>query len=122
MIILRGGGQQVTLRSPEFNDEQQIDGGLKLKKMMDRSKRSFISNPVTTTYNLTFTNMNLNKVEELRLFVIATAGQQLQMVDHNRNLWRGHILTSPMVFTHARIRDNQFTFTFEGHIFGKEGT
>jgi len=114
MITLTGANHQVLLPSAEFADEHTLDSALKLKKMMDGSKKSFIRTPAISTLNLEIRNVNRNLVEQVRLFLIATAGQQLTMQLWDLSIWKGRIINTPMSFTHAAIRDNQFTIQFEG--------
>lgn len=115
MTLITAGENQILLPSAEFGDEHTIDGQLKLKKMMDGTKRSHIRTPVIATYSLVFKKMNRNKIEEMRIFLINTAGQQVTLKDWNNHTWIGRITNTPTTFTHAAIRDNQFNIEFEGH-------
>lgn len=120
MITLTAGDSQILLPSAELNDEHEIDAGLKLKRMMNGSKKSFIRTPALATLSYTLKSMNRNKIEEMRLFLIATAGQQVRLRDWDNRLWIGHITNNPTTFTHADVRDNQFNLNFEGFLYPGE--
>ena len=119
MIVLSQAQHQITLRNPDFEDSHNLDSDLKLKKTMSGVKYSYIRTPVIATRSFKFTKMNVNKAEELRLFLIATAGKEIEMRDFEKKIWKGRVLNNPETFVHVASRDMQFSLEFEGFIIGE---
>ena len=92
---LTGATDLVTLRSPEFGDIQRINNeaiviesrGGDLMSVKD----SFWPNSQTNVYR--FTRIQESVIEELKAFLIKTAGLEIQLIDHLDRLWTGVIAT-----------------------------
>ena len=92
---LSGATDLVTLRGPRFGDVQRVNNeaivlesrGGDLMSVKDAAW------PESQTNVYQFERIQESVIEELKAFLIKTAGLQIDLIDHMDQLWRGVIVT-----------------------------
>ena len=114
MIQLLWQNQFVALKSPEFGDSLGLRLNTTVRRAMDMTPYSFVSPDANKVRNFSFKNMSRLQSRNFFVFMRASRGKDILLIDHDGQQWRGSILTSPMSITHSGINDVQLSFNFEG--------
>lgn len=111
----------ITIRNPEMGDGLQIHDG----KQINRTR----SGEINSVYNdwpqirvrvYNFTTLTKTKMEEVRLFLIATAGFKIGIITHLNEVLSGYITTP--VTDIITIKDNcSYSLSFEFEEDGQVG-
>lgn len=92
---LTGATDLVTLRSPEFGDVQRVNNEAIVLESRGGDLMSVKDTdwPDSQTNVYQFTRIQESVIDELKAFLIKTAGLQIDLIDHLDQLWRGVIVT-----------------------------
>jgi len=92
---ITGATDLVTLRSPEFGDIQRVNNEALVIESRDGDLMSIKDTdwPDSQTNVYQFIRIQESVIDELKAFLIKTAGLQIDLIDHLDQLWRGVIVT-----------------------------
>lgn len=111
------------IRNPEFEDSEDLSTNTLIHTAMSGRMVSYRRTPATTKLSLVFRDLTRLKAVEIRDFMVATAGMDVNFMDHRGETWRGKILTSPLdIVTDGlgsgqsghRLESNTLSLEFEG--------
>jgi hypothetical protein len=105
------------LRNPEFGNSFTVDTNTEIRRSVEGSLIVTRSSnwPITESFTVTIRALNLQQRDLLKSFYRNTAGQEIQLVDHENRTWNGMIVTNnPKITTNEDGCNYESSFTFEG--------
>ncbi len=104
---------KVTLPSAQFGNKLVLKMRTNIQKSMSGKFWAYKTTPNTLLLDISFQNLNRNKILEVRDFLIISAGKEVWYTDHHQAIWKGKVRTKASDFTHSAIRNNQFRLEIE---------
>lgn len=106
------------LRSPEFGNTFKFVPNTIEHRNLNGDLRTFQGNrPKWEGFHVTFTALTRLKIDQFKTYVMQTAGDIIQLVDHENRTWEG-IISSRQIEIVAGIGEcnYQVSFDFEGEV------
>lgn len=109
----------MNLRSPKFGNVFIEDTGAIQLRTVDGEIDLYKSNDWRTIkrFQVAFEALSDSQAEEMRLFYLAAAGQEIEITDHENTTWLGFIVDpEPQISKDGRGCLSSTSFVFEGEI------
>lgn len=95
MITLKCQAKSVQIKSPELLNSAILDSSLQIKRAMNGDRRTFISTPYKTTFELNFIFTNRDKILEINQFLEFAFGQIVQYTNYANRIFFVKIISEP---------------------------
>jgi hypothetical protein len=109
----------IGLRNPKFGNTWTSDSKSSLFMSLDSEKIIAPNSILIKRFSVEFEALTTQQVVDLENFFIMMAGTEVELEDHERNIWLGFILNpNPEIIAGRDGCQYQTRFEFEGQITG----
>lgn len=108
----------LVLRNPEFNNKR-VFTVTRINRQTRGGTLVIFSDPIwlkRETLQLEVANLKASQAADMLLFLRASLGKQIGLLDHENRQWRGIILNPLMPIAHEKRNGRRFELEFEGEL------
>lgn len=108
----------ITLPNPDLGNPDIIKNSITAHMTMSGNMFTYVRKPSNHKLVMTFKNIDASTcslaiIDDLKSFLIISAGEEIKLTDWNGTIWRGYIVTNPHEITYGK-NFASLTLEFEG--------